>query len=74
MHDVHSGADGWVLVAGVVLVAGGLSVILVSARVRPVNELWIVTNGRHVCLFRDPDRRIFGQVRRALTRALECAR
>lgn len=36
-----------------------------------VHELWAVYQGRMVCLFNTTDERTFGQVRRALVRAIE---
>ncbi len=36
-----------------------------------VHELWAVYQGRMTCLFETTDERVFGQVRRALVRAVE---
>ncbi len=55
------------------------SVIVVSTMVvcgmprprRRMQELWAVYRGRPVCLFKTTDELVFGQVRRALLRAIE---
>lgn len=43
----------------------------VRIRTRHVHELWAVYRGQLVCLFETTDERTFGQVRRALLRAVE---
>jgi hypothetical protein len=58
---------------------GALAVLAVSALVSGAcwrsrghqHELWAVHRGRWVCLFHTPDVHVFGQVSRALRRAIE---
>jgi len=63
--------------AGLVLtlIVVGVSAMAIAAclRVRPARmyELWAVYRGRMTCLFETTDERVFGQVRRALVRAIE---
>ena len=66
------------------IAAGALATILIliavssfafaaCVRVPPtrVHELWAVYRGRMTCLFDTTDERVFGQVKRALVRAME---
>jgi hypothetical protein len=71
VEDPPHGARMWLLVATAALLIGGLGLIIAPARTHPVHELWVVTNGSHSCLLRHPDRQLFGQLLRAVTRARE---
>jgi len=58
----------------VIAEAAGASPRLTSARLlgrRRSHEVHAFHRGRRVCLFRTTDLRLFGQIRRALVRALE---
>jgi hypothetical protein len=58
---------------------GALAVLAVSSLVSGAcwrnrghqHELWAVHRGQWVCLFQTPDAHLFGQVSRALRRAIE---
>ena len=62
---------GLVAVAVVAPFVALASVMVISGRMPTINELWAVVNGRHVCLFRSADDLVFGQVHRAMIRAVE---
>jgi hypothetical protein len=61
------------LATTLILIAASSLAFAACVRVPPaqVHELWAVYRGRMVCLFNTTDERTFGQVRRALTRAIE---
>jgi hypothetical protein len=61
------------LAAVLILIAASSLTVAACVRVPPsrVHELWAVYRGRMICLFNTTDERTFGQVRRALTRAIE---
>jgi Family of unknown function (DUF6232) len=66
-------ANVGVLVTFVVVVAVSVMAYAACVRVQParVYELWAVYRGRMTCLFDTTDERVFGQVKRALIRAIE---
>lgn len=65
-------ADGSLVLSGLAMLAVSASLIATPGRVQRLNELWaVVDGGHHLCLFRTPDRRILGQVHRAVIRARE---
>lgn len=64
-----SGRTGPFVASAVALAICGMSLLAIPGRTQPVNELWAVVDGRHVCLFRSADRQTFGQVQRAVARA-----
>jgi len=61
------------LATTLILIAASSLTFAACVRVPPalVHELWAVYRGRMICLFDTTDERTFGQVRRALTRAIE---
>jgi hypothetical protein len=58
-------------VAGVIV--STMLICAIDGQRKRVRELWAVYQGRPVCLFRTTDPLVFGQVRRALLRAIERA-
>jgi Family of unknown function (DUF6232) len=60
------------LVVGVVVVVSSVA-FTAFRRIQPVRvyELWAVYHGQMTCLFDTTDKRVIGQVRRALVRAIE---
>lgn len=61
------------IAATLILVAASSLVFAACVRVQPVrvHELWAIYQGRMICLFDTTDERMFGQVKRALVRAIE---
>lgn len=61
------------LAATLILIAASSLTFAACVRVPParVHEVWAVYRGRMTCLFNTTDERTFGQVRRALVRAIE---
>jgi hypothetical protein len=55
------------------LIVASSFVFAACVRIQPtrVHELWAVYRGRMICLFDTTDERTFGQVKRALVRAIE---
>jgi hypothetical protein len=72
VHNLIYGLSGPLLVSAIALVTCGAVLLAVPARARPVRELWaVIDHDGHVCLYSSTDRHEFGQVYRAVVRAIE---
>jgi hypothetical protein len=68
-----AGFDPILIPLGALVVGASIaSVVAICREARPrIYELWAVHRGGPVCLFRTANERLFGEVRRAVVRALE---